>query len=145
MPSEGPTKYVPTEEEIKKGEDTMTDAQKELDAKRVESAKKLKKMGVEGYLESRKTGYGSSLFVTGVINGHKVILRGSGEHGPERANSGSRDDYNTVDGIKLTGEEVGSLFKKYKDAFVEYSEKELKDAADVEGSIKRQALKDIGL
>jgi hypothetical protein len=140
MPSEGPTKYVPTEEEIKKGEDTMTDAQKEFDAKREESAKKLKEMGVEGYLESMLVGE-ALINMTGVMNGHKIEMY---VYSDRVKNPEGIPYKGFIDDQELKKEEIDSFFEKYKYAII-FRSKDFQDAKDVGGSIKQKALKDIGL
>ncbi len=63
--------YKPSEEEVKKAEDTMTEKQESLTATREKQAEALKELGVSGYLYSgsdRDGGY----TVEGKLNGFDV-------------------------------------------------------------------------
>jgi hypothetical protein len=134
MPSEGSTKYVPTEEEIKKGEDTMTDAQKTLDVNTKEkSVKFLKAMGVEGFLG----GVEGTKDVNGIINGHKIYLF--------LPDGGSKWIGKIDDNIDMNESETNAFFNKYGGAVVRSPVTEFNLAKDLEGKTKESVLKDIGL
>lgn len=133
---EGSTKYIPTKKEIKKGKDTMTDEQKEFDEIREYSAEKLKEMGVNGYLEPTLHKDGR-MNINGILNGHIVEFTGNKEFALR-----ATDYKGTIDNQELTSEEMESFFEKYEDAMVYRSEGEIIEAADVEGSKKRQMSKE---
>ncbi len=74
MSIENPEKYTPSDEEIKKAGENMTDAQAYISNKREESVKKLKEIGVDGYLERLSDGK-----ISGKINGHKIEIVQTGD------------------------------------------------------------------
>lgn len=137
-------KYQPSAEEIKKGEESMTDLQADLSQRREFAYAALKDLGVEGYLEINEDDDEGTETISGVINGHKVVLVGN----PNENNyTGKIDDV-----IEMDSAEAKRFVSKYnligpslvKNAAL-YHEGEIKKAQNLELSKKEAVLKEIGL
>ncbi len=115
--------------EMKKAEKTISNTQKVLTEKREESSRKLKELGVEGYLEVKLNKYGNIDFaggIVGVINQHKIRVQ---------LGIWGTPSYIMVDDDKLLTEEISESFiKKYSNVLALYSQEEFAAAADASKS-----------
>jgi len=140
MPKEG---YQPSKEEVEKAEGIMIESQKVLSQRREESSKKLNELGVDGYLEYNSNKEGSRYDelpenVYGMINGHRIDVKLK-INNVDKITGGSSI---RVDGVNLSEDAAQKFVEKYRDAIIEYSPKELKEAKSF---TKESVLKDIGL
>ena len=124
-------KYQPSDEEMLTAEEQMTKVQAKLSAMREESSRKLKELGVDGYLELFQAANGCRI-ISGKINGHEVKIQG--------VDSGA-DPLGEIDGkIVLTEKELKSFLDKYKECMEEYVY-----SNDLKRMEKRIALEEIGI
>ena len=130
-------KFNPSDEEMKKGEDMMSPSQEEISALREESAKKLKDLGVDGFLECVE-----GMRINGKINGHEINIYYS-MVGPNIAWGWVGE----VDGeLCMSARQVLQFDKKYRGAIALYDKKMLKNAQDIsERPSTKKLLEDIGL